>query len=152
MVRIQRPRRPLYKIRKNSGMKVGIIGSTHYENKKKIKQTIFQLKQKFGTDLVIISGGSSNGADRYAKKYALELDCEYKEVNPSHTPKNLYSCMREDWYGKQYSIRNFHVRNKILGSMVDKLIAFIPKGDPAIGAASAITYAEKFNKKCIVIT
>ena len=133
-------------------MKIGLIGSTHYENKKKIKDTIFQLKQRFGEDLVVISGGSLNGADKYVKKYALSLDCKYLEVNPSHTPKNLYSYMREDWYGKTYSIRNFHVRNKILASVVDRLIAFIPKGDPAIGAASAIMYAEKFNKKCVVIT
>ncbi len=133
-------------------MKIGMIGSSHYENKKKIKETIFQLIQKFGNDLTIISGGNNNGADRYVKKYALELGCDYKEVNPSHTVKNLYSCMREDWYGKQYSIRNFHVRNKILASMVDRLIAFIPKGDPAISAASAIMYAEKFSKKCVVIT
>ena len=26
--------------------------------------------------------------------------------------------MREEWYGKQYSIRNFHVRNKILVGIV----------------------------------
>ena len=133
-------------------MKIGIIGSRLYENKRKIKKTIFELKRKFGEDLTIFSGGDTEGAGKYVKKYALELGCTYVEVNPSHTPKNLYSCMREDWYGKQYSIRNFHVRNKILGSMVDRLIAFIPKGDPAVGAASAITYAEKFSKKCVVIT
>lgn len=133
-------------------MKVGIIGSTHYENKKRIKETIFQLKQRFGDDLVVISGGSLNGAEKHVKKYALALDCTYLEVNPAHTPKNLYSYMREDWYGKNYSIKNFHVRNKILASVVDRLIAFIPKGDPAIGSASTIMYAEKFNKKCVVIT
>jgi len=133
-------------------MKIGIIGSRLYENKRKIKETIFELKRMFGDELTIFSGGCTDGADRYAKKYALELGCKYIELNPSHTPKNLYSYMREDWYGKTYSIRNFHVRNKILASVVDRLIAFIPKGDPAIGAASAIMYAEKFNKKCVVIT
>ena len=88
-------------------MKIGIIGSRKYENKRKIKETIFNLKQKFGDTLVIVSGGSPDGADKYAKKYALELDCNYIEVNPSHTPKNLYSYMREDWYGKSYSVRDF---------------------------------------------
>ena len=134
-------------------MKIGLIGSMHYENKKKIKETVFMLKQKFADDLIIVGGGDNqNGADKYAKKYALEFDCKYIEVNPSHTPKNLYSYMRKEWYGKPYSIRNFHVRNKILSSLVDRLIVFIPKGDPAPKAASAIAYAEKFNKKCIVIT
>ena len=37
-------------------MKIGIVGSRQYENKRKIKETIFQLKNKFGDDLVIFSG------------------------------------------------------------------------------------------------
>ncbi len=133
-------------------MKIGIVGSRKYENKRKIKETIFNLKQKFGSDLVIVSGGCHDGADKYAKKYALELDCSYIEVNPAHTVKNLYSYMREDWYGKSYSIRNFHVRNKILASLVDRLIAFVPKGTTSDGASSTLSYAKKFNKKSIIIT
>ncbi len=133
-------------------MKIGIIGSRKYENKRKIKEAIFNLKQKFGDTLVIVSGGASDGADKYAKKYALELDCNYIEVNPSHTPKNLYSYMREDWYGKSYSVRNFHVRNKILASLVDRLIAFVPRGTVSDGTDSTLNYARKFNKKSIIIT
>ena len=133
-------------------MKIGIVGSRKYENKRKIKETIFNLKHKFGEELVIVSGGCPDGADKYAKKYALELDCTYIEVNPSHTVKNLYSYMREDWYGKLYSVRNFHVRNKILASLVDRLIAFIPSGLKSVGTESTLKYAKKFNKKSIIIT
>jgi len=133
-------------------MKIGIVGSRKYENKRKIKETIFNLKQKFGDDLIIVSGGNSDGADRYAKKYALELDCNYIEVNPAHTQKNLYSYMREDWYQKEFSIRNFHVRNKILASLVDRLIAFVPKGTKSAGTDSTLNYTSKFNKKSIIIT
>lgn len=133
-------------------MRIGIIGSRKYENKRKIKETIFNLKQKFGNDLVIFSGGCSDGADKYAKKYALELDCNYIEVNPSHTPKNLYSYMRKDWYGKKYNTKNFFVRNKILAKSIDKLIAFVQEGDNAKGTASTVNYAVEFNKKVIVIT
>jgi|TARA_B100000073_G_scaffold308165_1_gene278998 predicted Rossmann fold nucleotide-binding protein DprA/Smf involved in DNA uptake len=133
-------------------MKIGIIGSRNYENKRKIKQTIFQLKNKFGKDLVIFSGGCPDGADKYAKKYALELDCKYIEVNPSHTVKNLYSYMREDWYGKKYSPKNFYVRNKILAKSIDRLIAFVEDGDAAKGTANTVNYAVEFNKKVIVIT
>jgi predicted Rossmann-fold nucleotide-binding protein len=133
-------------------MKIGIVGSTKYEDKRKIKETIFNLKRKFGDDLIIVSGGNPDGADRYAKKYALELDCNYVEVNPSHTQKNLYSYMRKDWYQKPFSIRNFHVRNKILASLVDMLIAFVPKGTISAGTDSTLNYASKFNKKSIIIT
>jgi len=133
-------------------MKIGIIGSRKYENKRKIKETIFNLKQKFGDNLVIFSGGCPDGADKYAKKYALELGCKYIEVNPSHTSKNLYSYMRKDWYGKKFNMKNFFIRNKILAKSIDKLIAFVPDGDNAKGTASTVNYAIEFNKKVIVIT
>ena len=133
-------------------LKVGIIGSRKYENRKKIKDFIFKLKKEKGSDTIIVSGGCPTGADRYAKKYALELDCKYVEVNPSHTPKNLYSYMKEEWYGKKYSPKNFYVRNKILAKSIDRLIAFVPEGDSAKGTANTVNYAVEYNKKVVVIT
>ena len=55
-------------------MKVAIVGSRRYENKKKIKDFVFKLKEQYGTDTIIVSGGCKTGADKYAKKYALEFD------------------------------------------------------------------------------
>ena len=52
-------------------LKVGIVGSRKYENRKKIKDFIFKLKNEKGSDTIIVSGGCSTGADRYAKKFAL---------------------------------------------------------------------------------
>ena len=45
-------------------MKIGIVGSRRYENKKKIKDFIFKLKQEHGDDTVIVSGGCRDVADR----------------------------------------------------------------------------------------
>ena len=59
-------------------LKVGIVGSREYENRKKIKEFIFKLKNEKGTDTVIVSGGAKKGADFYAKKYALELGLQYE--------------------------------------------------------------------------
>ena len=42
-------------------MKIAIIGSRSYTNKRKIKEFIFQLKNKFKEDLVIVSGGVKMG-------------------------------------------------------------------------------------------
>ena len=42
-------------------MKVALVGSREYENIRKIKDTLFQLKQKFGDKLIIISGGAKFG-------------------------------------------------------------------------------------------
>ena len=36
-------------------MKVGIVGSRRYENKKKIKDFIFKLKQEYGEDTIVIT-------------------------------------------------------------------------------------------------
>ena len=70
-------------------MKIGIVGSRRYENKKKIKDFIFKIKQEKGIGTIIVSGGAKDGADKYAKKYALELGLQYEEYPPSHFPHNL---------------------------------------------------------------
>ena len=44
-------------------MKIAIIGSRGYTNKRKIKEFSFQLKNKFEEDLIIVSGGAKDGAD-----------------------------------------------------------------------------------------
>jgi len=64
-------------------MKIGIIGSREYQNFRKVKDTIFALKNKFGDNLTIVSGGCKDGADKFAKKYAIELGCNYLEFNPA---------------------------------------------------------------------
>ena len=71
-------------------LKVGIVGSRKYENRNKIKEFVFKLKQDKGTDTIIVSGGCSEGADFYAKKYALELGLQYEEYPPAHKSHNLY--------------------------------------------------------------
>ena len=44
-------------------MKIAIIGSRTYENTRKIKNLLTELRKKFAEDLVIISGGAKQGAD-----------------------------------------------------------------------------------------
>ena len=88
-------------------MKIGIVGSRRYENKKKIKDFIFKLKQEHGTDTTIVSGGCKDGADRYAKKYALELGLQYEEYPPFHEVHNMYCTISESRYSKPYSVKNF---------------------------------------------
>jgi len=133
-------------------MKVAIVGSRRYENKKKIKDFIFKLKQQYGENTKIISGGAKQGADRYAKKYALELGLQYEEYPPFHEPYNLYCTMPESRYGKPYSIKNFHARNKIIAGTSDFIVAFIPEGVQSDGTFSTLNYAKKFDKKRIIIS
>ena len=133
-------------------MKVGVVGSRRYENKRKIKEFIFKIKNQYGEDTIIVSGGAKQGADKYAKKYALELGLQYEEYPPFHEVHNLYCTMPESRYGKPYSIKNYHARNKIIAGTSDFIVAFIPEGVQSDGTFSTLNYAKKFEKKYIIIS
>ena len=133
-------------------MKVAIVGSRRYENKKKIKDFVFKLKQQYGNDTIIVSGGCKTGADKYAKKYALELGLQYEEYPPFHEVHNLYCPMPSSRYGRPYNIRNFHARNKIIAGTSDFIVAFIAEGVQSDGTFSTLNYAKKLNKKRIIIS
>ena len=132
-------------------MKIAIVGSRIYENKRKIRDMIFKLKQTFGDKLEIISGGAGAGADKYAKKYALELGVKYKEFNPAHTVKNLYSAMNENYYGKPYHTSQFFHRNELIAKYCDKMIAFIDSTSTSKGSQHAVDMALKHNKSVVIV-
>jgi predicted Rossmann fold nucleotide-binding protein DprA/Smf involved in DNA uptake len=132
-------------------MKVAIVGSRKYENKTKIKKFIFKLIEKYGKEVIVVSGGCGNGADRYAKKYALELGAQYQEYPPFHEVHNLYCVLPESCYSKPYNVRFFFVRNKQIAQNSDRVVAFIPSGVEAKGTLSTLKYAKKFGKKVMVI-
>ena len=132
-------------------MKIAIIGSRKYENRKKIKDFIFKLKQEKGDGTIIVSGGCKQGADKYAKKYALELGLQYIEYPPFHEVHNLYCPLPESRFNKPYSVKNFFVRNKIVAQAIDIVVGFIPKGVEANGTNNTLEYAQKFGKKTLII-
>ena len=132
-------------------LKVGIVGSREYENRKKIKEFIFKLKHDKGDDTIIVSGGCRQGADFYAKKYDLELGLQYEENPPAHKAHNLYCPLHKRNYGKPYSVKNFFARNKQIAIYSEYVVAFIPRGVDSPGSMSTIGYAKKFGKKTIVI-
>ena len=132
-------------------MKIGIIGSRRYENKKKIKDFIFKLKKEYGEDTIIVSGGCKTGADRYAKKYALELGLQYEEYPPFHEVHNLYCPLPESRYSKDYSVKYFFARNKIIAGTSDFVVGFIPEVIEGRGTLNTIDYAKKLNKKYVII-
>ena len=132
-------------------MKIAIIGSRKYENKKKIKDFIFKIKNEYGEDTIIVSGGCKDGADKYAKKYALELGLQYEEYPPFHEVHNLYCPLPESRYNKPYSVKNFFARNKIIAGTSDFIVGFVPDGVDANGTMSCIKYAKQFEKKFVII-
>ena len=127
-------------------IRVGIVGSRKYTNKKKVKDLIFELKQKPDTDVEIVSGGQRDGADGYAKKFALELDMKYVEFPPSHYNWNMHCKLPATKYNKPYYVTNYFKRNKQIAEYSDIVIAFIPNGVESKGTMNTIEYAKKFKK------
>ena len=134
-----------------SKIKCAIIGSREYTNKRKIQEFIFKLKEKYNGEIVIVSGGAKYGADKYAKRYALDFGLEYHEFPPYHEPYNMHCVLERFFYGKPYNVVNYHSRNKKLVEHSDMVIAFVPT-NVTNGTRSAIKYAEELEKKFVIIS
>jgi predicted Rossmann fold nucleotide-binding protein DprA/Smf involved in DNA uptake len=132
-------------------LRVAIVGSRKYENRRKIKEFIYKLKTDKGADTIIVSGGCKTGADYYAKKYALELGLQYQEFPPQHEHWNLYCPKDKKDYNRPYSVKNYYVRNKIIAAYSEYVVSFVPRGVESKGSMSTIKYANKFGKKTLVI-
>ena len=135
-----------------SRIRIGITGSRTFENKAKIKTLIFKLKERTNDTIEIVSLGDKNGADKYVKKYALELGYEYKEMNPAHTTKTLYSLMTESYYQKPYAVKNLHQQVKIYSQYVDSCIILDDTNNQDKKVQSVLKQLTKSNKKAIIIT
>ena len=133
-------------------MKVGIVGARVWTDKIKIKEFIFKLKKRYGDDVTIVSGGCKDGADRYAKKYALEFGMRYEEYPPFHHPYNLHCVLPESCYNKAYHVKYYFVRNKQIAENSDVVVGFIPDGHTSNGTMSTLGYAEKFGKKTLILS
>ena len=132
-------------------MRVAIVGSRRYTNKRRIQEFIFKLKQKYGEELEIVSGGQKEGADGYAKKYALEFDVKYSEFPPVHYVYNQHCVLESFKYGRPYAAWHYHDRNKHLIEYSDVVVAFTLKEEMSNGTESALKEAIKKEKKYVII-
>ena len=113
-----------YRFKKDTHMRVALIGDEKYENRAEIKDLIFKLKQKYGDDLILITRGNRDGVEKWVRKYSLEFGCKYIEYNPAHTPMNLYSGMTEEYYEKPFHpTQKLHQYNCVVINS-DKIIYF----------------------------
>ena len=132
-------------------MRIGLVGSRLYENKKKIKDFIFKLKQEHGTDTIIVSGGCKDGADKYIKKYTLEFGMNYKEYNPSYSGYNLYSAMPKTYYGKSYHFSQLHHRMKLIAQNCDYMIIMTNESTMDPFLKTAYSNINKQNKPVVLL-
>jgi len=133
-------------------VKIAIVGSRKWADKTKIKDFLYKIKKDHGESAVIVSGGCKLGADRYAKKYALEFDMQYEEFPPTHEQHNMYCVLPNFKYGKPFAKWRYFERNHRIAEHSDMVIGFIPNGIESNGTMSTIRRAEKLNKKTIIIS
>ena len=127
-------------------IKIAIVGSRKYTDKKKIKDLIFEIKEKYGSEVEIVSGGQKDGADGLAKKFALEFGMKYVEFPPTHYSWNMHCKLPATKYNKPYYVTNYFKRNKQIAEYSDIIVAFIQKGVKSRGTMNTIHYAEKLKK------
>ncbi len=133
-------------------MIIGLTGSKTFENKRKIKEFVFKLKEYKETEVTIIGMGDLLGADKYVKKYALEMGFTYKEMNAPHTVKNLYSLMSDAYYDKPYTNKNLFLRNQIYCKYIDKCVIFDDTNLTDKKIINVVKQLTKLRKKAIIIT
>ena len=133
-------------------IKIGIVGSRSYTNKQKIKDLIFEIREKYGDEVEIVSGGQKEGADGLAKKFALEFDVDYSEFPPAHYSHNIHCVLPKYRYGKAFYKSNYHKRNAQIAEHCDVMVAFLPKNTMSKGTESALNEAKEKQKKYVIIS
>jgi len=133
-------------------IKIVLTGSKTWQNQTKIKDTIFDLKNRLKKNLFIISGGITNGADKIIKKTCLDFEIDYEEIPPFHQNWNSFCSEPAFKYNKKYSPKNFYVQNSLLVENGDIIIIFMSNNDNNSNMiGDIIKKAKEKNKKLIVI-
>ena len=135
----------------NDSIKIGIVGSRRYTDKKKVKDLLFEIKEKYGSEVEIVSGGQKDGADGYVKKFALEFDMKYIEFPPAHYSHNMHCKLSPKHYNKPYYVTNYFKRNKQIAEYSNIIVAFIPDGVESKGTMNTVSHARELKKLVKII-
>ena len=106
-----------------------MMGSPNWQDRRKIKDTIFDLKNRLGEELRIIGTGELFYSDKDIKKFSLELDVEFAEIPPYYQQWTQYCIYNYNRYGKNYDVRHLFTRNINIMEHGDMLILFSPESD-----------------------
>ncbi len=128
-------------------MKLAIVGSRHFTNEKKVKRLLELYRDRYGEELIAVSGGCPDGADALAKKVALEMGIKYVEFPPRHRCHNEYCVTPPEDYGKPYHVSNYFARNTQIAEYCEHLAAFTLKGVKCNGTMDTYSKAELRDKK-----
>ena len=131
--------------------RVAVIGNTNWQNKRKVQETLRNLKQKFGNELIVLGAGGTEGANSMVRKFTLEFGMQYEEYNPSFSGYNLHSAMPESYYGKSYHFSQLHHRMKLIAERCDYMMILNneSKLDPVL--QTAYNNVNKLKKPVVIL-
>lgn len=99
-------------------MKVGIVGSRNYPDKRDITSFISNVLLDFSNEIQLVSGGCGKGVDAWVSGYASihETCCNVslKEFKPEF----------EENPEKDYDVQDYHKRNRKIAEYCDVVFAF----------------------------
>ena len=135
---------------KKNMTKVALIGNTNWQNRRKVQETLRELKRRFD-EVMIIGAGGNEGANSMVRKYALEFGMKYMEYNPSFSGYNLYSAMPKTYYGKSYHFSQLHHRMKLIAENCDYMMIMNneTKLDPVL--KTAYNNINKLKKPVVIL-
>ena len=130
---------------------IAIIGNTDWQNKRKVQQTLQELKKRFNEDLIVVGAGGTEGANSMVRKYSLEFGIQYKEYNPSFSGRNMYSAMPDSYYGKPYHFSQLHHRMKLIAQRCDHMLILTNEDtlDPVL--KTAYNNINKLKKPVVIL-
>lgn len=131
-------------------IKIAVTGSIRWEDRKKVKDSLFSLKKKVGPELEIISGGM-DGIDMTIRKCCMELEIDYKEIPPSDRQWSHHCIDPPFMFGKPFKKTNIYSRNTKIVNECQYLIMFKIKDDDSLFLDNLIMRFQKKNKKILII-
>jgi hypothetical protein len=134
-------------------MKIGITGSLNWDDKIKIKKIIFDLKQRFKNEkLIIVSRGQKYGVDAFAKKFCMEFSIDYQEFPLNHQSWNQHCVENAYMFNRQYSVTHYFSQNKKLINYCDVVIIFThPLDKDVLSQQDLLKKIIKSGKKYMII-
>ena len=133
-------------------IKVAVVGNKEWQNRRKIQEVLRNLKNKFGSDILVVGAGGAEGANHMVKKYSLEFGMKYQEYNPSYTGYNLYSALPESYYGKRYHFSQLLHRMRLLAENCDYMIMLNNQSNMNPQLQTAYNKIKKLDKPVVVIS
>lgn len=134
-------------------MKIGITGSLNFEEKNKLKEIIFELKNKFKNNLLIATRSNKFGVEKHTKQICKwEFNIPYTEFPPyfmEWNPDCELNGTIKYIYNQNYHPKYLHMRDNSFINFCDIILVFIDETDKNI--KKFIKKLEKKNKKYIKV-